>query len=112
MKMNLNFLIKGERKILLTGKQRSYLKSIAHNLDPIFHIGKNGLTENFIKQVDEALETRELIKMNILRNSDLEPDEVANELIEALGAEFVQSIGKRFVIYRESEEHKKIELPR
>ncbi len=96
---------------MLTGKQRSYLKSIAHNIDPLFQLGKNGLTENFIIQVEGALETRELVKINVLKNCELDPKEVANELMEELGAEFVQSIGRKFVIYRESEENKKIELP-
>lgn len=97
---------------MLTGKQRSYLKSLANNIDPIFQIGKNGLTDNFIKQVDEVLEVRELIKIKILKNSILEATEVANEIADALGAEFVQSIGSRFVLYRESKENKKIQLPK
>ena len=51
---------------MLTGKQRSYLKGIANNMDPIFQVGKNGITDNFIKQVDEALEAREIIKIKVL----------------------------------------------
>ena len=97
---------------MLTGKQRSYLKGLANTMDPLFQIGKNGLTENFIKQVDEALETRELIKVKILQNSLLEATDVANQLCDKLEANFVQSIGSKFVIYRESKEHKKIELPK
>ncbi|WFA09503.1 ribosome assembly RNA-binding protein YhbY [Tissierella sp. Yu-01] len=97
---------------MISGKQRSYLKSIANNIDPIFQLGKNGLTENFIKQIDDALETREIIKVNVLKNCDLNPTEVASQLAEELSAEFVQSIGRKFVIYRESIEHKKIELPK
>ncbi|NLW22223.1 MAG: ribosome assembly RNA-binding protein YhbY [Tissierellia bacterium] len=96
---------------MLTGKQRSFLKGIANNLDPIFQIGKNGITENFIKQVDDALEAREIIKIKVLNNSFLNPKEVANELAEKTGAEFVQSIGNKFVLYRESKKNKKIELP-
>ncbi|WMM23540.1 ribosome assembly RNA-binding protein YhbY [Tissierella sp. MB52-C2] len=97
---------------MLTGKQRSYLKSIAHNMDPIFQVGKNGITENFIKQVEDALEARELLKIKVLNNSLLDATEVANEVAEATSAEFVQSIGNKFVIYKESEENKTIELPR
>lgn len=97
---------------MITGKQRSYLKSLANNLNPIFQLGKNGLTENFLNQIDEALETRELIKVNVLKNCDLDPTEVANEIADKLEAEFVQSIGRKFVVYRESIENKKIELPR
>lgn len=98
--------------ILLTGKQRSYLKGLANNLDPIFQLGKNGLSENFINQVEEALETREIIKIKILQNCDLEAKEVAVELAEKLDAEFVQSIGSKFVLYKESTENKKIDLPK
>jgi len=96
---------------VLTGKQRSYLKSIAHNLDPIFQLGKNGLTENFVKQVDDALNAREIVKISVLKNSVLDPTDVAVELVQRLNAEFVQSIGRRFVIYRESKDNKTIMLP-
>ncbi len=97
---------------MITGKQRSYLKGLANRLDPIFQLGKSGLSENFLKQVDEALETRELVKINILQNCFLDAKEVANEMAEALDAEFVQSIGNKFVLYRESKDNKKINLPR
>ena len=97
--------------ILLTGKQRSFLKGLANNIEPIFQLGKNGLSENFIRQVDDALEARELVKINVLKNSIEDTTEVASRLSEELNAEFVQSIGRRFVIYRESIENKKIELP-
>ncbi len=96
---------------MLTGKQRSYLKSIANTMDPIFQVGKNGITENFIKQVEDALESRELIKIKVLNNSLLDATEVASQIAEEIDAEFVQSIGNKFVLYKESKENKKIELP-
>ncbi len=96
---------------MLTGKQRSYLKSIANTMDPIFQVGKNGVTENFIKQVEDALEARELIKIKVLNNSLLDATEVASQIAEEIDAEFVQSIGNKFVLYKESRENKKIELP-
>ncbi|MBE6081271.1 MAG: ribosome assembly RNA-binding protein YhbY [Tissierellaceae bacterium] len=96
---------------MLTGKQRSFLKAIANGIEPIFQIGKNGITDNFIKQVDSALESREIIKIKVLNNSFLETDEMAKKISELVGAEFVQSIGNKFIIYRESKEKKKIELP-
>lgn len=96
---------------MLTGKQRSFLKGIANSLDPIFQIGKNGITDNFIKQVDEALEAREIIKIKVLNNSLLDAKEVANTIAEESNAEFVQSIGNKFVLYKESKENKKIQLP-
>lgn len=96
---------------MITGKQRSYLKGLANSLDPIFQVGKNGITENFIKQVDEALEKREIIKIKVLNNSMLDAKEVASILAEKTNAEFVQSIGNKFVLYRESKKNKKIILP-
>ncbi len=97
---------------MLTGKQRAYLKSMANKMDPLFQIGKNGVTENFVEQLKEALETRELIKIKVLNNSMLEADEVARELCERAEAEFVQSIGSKIVLYKESEENKEINLPK
>ena len=97
---------------MLTGKQRSYLKSLAHNLDALFQLGKNGLSDNFIKQVDEALENRELVKISILSNSMIDTEELSRELTDALDAEFVQNIGNKVIIYRESEENKRIKLPK
>lgn len=96
---------------MLTGKQRSYLKGIANRLEPIFQVGKNGITENFIKQVDDALEKREIIKIKVLNNSLLDAKEVASEVAKKTNAEFVQSIGNKFVLYRESKRNKKIILP-
>jgi RNA-binding protein len=97
---------------LLTGKQRSYLRGLANNIEPIFQLGKNGLTENFVRQVDEVFEARELVKINVLKNCNLDIMEVVNKLTDELNAEFVQSIGRKFTLYRESIENKKIELPR
>ena len=99
---------KGEN--MLTGKQRSYLKSMANGIDSIMQIGKGGVTENVIKQIDDALTARELIKISVLNNSMLEAKETANEIAEAVRAEYVQSIGNKFVLYRQSKE-KIIELP-
>lgn len=96
---------------MLTGKQRSYLKSLANGIDPIMQIGKGGVTDNVRKQIDEALEARELIKVKLLNNSMLETKQTANEVAQSVGAEFVQSIGNKFVIYRESKE-KVITIPR
>ncbi|RKD32485.1 ribosome assembly RNA-binding protein YhbY [Thermohalobacter berrensis] len=96
---------------MLTGKQRSYLKSLAHNIDPILQIGKNGISENLVKQIDDALEAREIIKVKILNNSFLDTKETANKLAKLTKSEFVQSIGNKFVLYRESKDKKKIELP-
>lgn len=95
---------------MLTGKQRSYLKSMANGIDSIMQIGKGGITENVIKQIDDALTARELIKISVLNNSMLEAKETANEIAEAVRAEYVQSIGNKFVLYRQSKD-KLIEMP-
>lgn len=100
---------------MLKGKQRSYLKKLAHNLKPIIQLGKEGPSDKFTKQLDEMLESKELVKVNVLDNSGYESNDingVANEVAEKLGAEFVQSIGRKFVIYRESDENPEIVLPR
>lgn len=96
---------------MLTGKQRSYLKSLAHNMEPIMQIGKGGVSENVLKQIDDALEARELLKITVLNNSLLKANDVADEISKHLRAEFVQSIGSKFVIYRQSKE-KKISIPK
>jgi len=97
---------------MLTGKQKRYLRALAHPLTPIFQVGKGGVNANLIKQVDDALEARELIKLNMLKNCPQDKDEVARQLSEATGAELVQVIGNVIVLYRESREKKRIELPR
>jgi len=96
---------------MLSGKQRSYLKSIANNLEPILHIGKNGVTETVLNQADDALEAREIIKVKILNNNELSAKETASQMADTLDAEFVQSIGNKFVLYRESKE-KIINIPK
>lgn len=97
---------------MITSKQRSYLKSLAHSLEPSVYLGKGGLTDNVIKEVDVNLEARELVKVKLQEGCILEPKDVANQVAEQLGAEFVQAIGKKFTLYRESKENKQIELPK
>ncbi len=96
---------------MLTGKQRSYLRALANNLQPIFQVGKGGINDNMIKQFTEALEARELIKATVLRNAECDTRTVAEELAEAVDAQLVQVIGNKFVLYRESEKSPVIELP-
>ncbi len=94
----------------MTGKQRAMLRSMANGLDPIVYIGKEGITENIIKETYDALEARELIKGTVQQNSDFTAREALGELCERLHAEPVQCIGRRFVLYRESRENKQIEI--
>lgn len=92
---------------MLTGKQRSYLKKLAHDLEPTVYIGKAGLTENIKKELEIGFESRELVKVKIQEGCELKAKELANELAEELGAEFVQAIGRKFTLYRESKDNKK-----
>ena len=82
--------------------QRAKLRSMAQMLNPIFHVGKNGINENFIRDIDTALELHELIKLSVLRNSDLNAKESMAILCDATKAEPVTAIGSKFVIYRRS----------
>ncbi|RKN79055.1 ribosome assembly RNA-binding protein YhbY [Paenibacillus ginsengarvi] len=96
---------------MLTGKQKRFLRSQAHHLDPIFQVGKGGVNDHLITHIQEALEVRELIKVSVLNNCLEDSDEVAEALSSRAGAELVQRIGKTIVLYKESKENKKIELP-
>lgn len=96
----------------MTTKQRAYLKSLAMTMDPIFQIGKNSMTPELTKAVDEALEARELIKISVLQNCMDDPRELAAMLAERTHSQVVQVIGKKIVLYREGKkEKKKIVLP-
>lgn len=96
----------------MTSKQRAYLKSLAMKITPILQIGKSSVTPELISAVDEALEARELIKMHILKNCFDDPKEIAQTIAERTRSEVVQVIGKKVVLYRESKDNKKIELPK
>lgn len=96
---------------MLTGKQKRYLRSLAHNIDPIFQIGKAGINDNMISQIDETLENRELIKIHILQNNFDDKTDLAQTLSQATNSEVVQVIGSMIIIYRESQENKEISLP-
>ncbi|HKK95411.1 MAG TPA: ribosome assembly RNA-binding protein YhbY [Anaerovoracaceae bacterium] len=97
---------------MINSKQRKYLKGLAHDLYPMVMIGKDDVTDNVIKELDVNLEKRELIKVKIQDGSVLKPKETANELAKILNAEFVQAIGRKFVLYRISKEEPKIVLPK
>lgn len=96
----------------MTSKQRSYLKGLAMNIDPIFQLGKSSLTPEYTTAIAEALEARELIKISVLQNCADDPKELASILAERTQSEVVQVIGKKIVLYKESKEKKKIELPK
>ena len=86
----------------LTSKQRAQLRGMAATMDTILHVGKDGISDNLIKQADDALEARELIKGRVLENSMYTAREAAEELSVATRSEVVQVIGTKFVLYRPS----------
>jgi RNA-binding protein len=85
---------------MITGKQRSELKKLAQELKPTVMIGKEDITPSVIAAIDDYLNAHEIVKVQIQEGSLMEPKEAANEIAEELGAEFVQAIGRRFVLYR------------
>ncbi|MDF2834394.1 MAG: hypothetical protein K0Q63_34 [Paenibacillus sp.] len=97
---------------MLTGKQKRHLRSMAHHLQPIFQVGKGGTNDHLVRHITEAIETRELIKISVLNNCLDDPREIGAEISAAAGAELVQVIGKTIVLYKESKDHKTIELPK
>lgn len=95
---------------MLTSKQRAFLRSKANQMETILQVGKSGVGETLIKQVDEALTARELIKMRVLENSLLTAKEAAVELAQQTDADVVQVIGTRFVLFRRNEKKPIYEL--
>ncbi len=97
--------------MMLSSKQRSFLKGLANTIPPILQVGKGGLGDNLIKQFDDALEARELVKANVLKNSMDDARTICEEIAQSVNAEVVQVIGSKFVLYRESKKNKEIILP-
>ncbi|MDD2981548.1 MAG: ribosome assembly RNA-binding protein YhbY [Hespellia sp.] len=96
----------------MTSKQRAYLKSLAMTMDPIFQVGKGSITPSLTDAIAEALEARELIKLNVLQNCADDPKEIAQMIAERTRSQVVQVIGKKIVLYKEGkEDKKKIILP-
>ena len=85
---------------MITGKQRSELKKLAQDLKPTVMIGKDDITPAIISAIDDYLSAHELVKVQIQEGSLVEPKDAANAIAKELGAEFVQAIGRRFVLYR------------
>ncbi|MGM9531146.1 YhbY family RNA-binding protein [Intestinibacter sp.] len=96
---------------MLNSKQRAYLRSLANTMKPITQIGKEGVNERFLEQLDDMLNARELVKINILETAGLDAKETANAICSELRAEFVQAIGFKFTIYRKNIEEPKILFP-
>ena len=94
----------------MTSKQRAFLRSMANTMDTILYVGKDGIGANLIKQADDALEARELIKGCVQQGAPLTAREALTELCERTGAEPIQQIGRRFVMYKPSRENPRITL--
>lgn len=92
----------------MNSKERAYLKSIASNLEPIMQIGKSNLTPEITSAVEEAFRNRELIKITVLKNATDKPGEMASMMAERLGAEVVQVIGRKIVLYKYNKDNKEI----
>lgn len=96
----------------MTSKQRAYLRSLSNKIDPIFQVGKSGITDVLVKQIDEAIEARELIKIHVLETVPTSKKEIAEELALKLNAVLVQIMGSKITLYRAKKKDPKIVLPK
>ena len=96
----------------MTSKKRAYLKSLANNLNPVFQVGKSSLTPEFTKGIEEAFNTRELLKIAVLKNCFDDPNEIAQVVAERTHSQVVQVIGKKIILYKPDKKNPKIILPK
>ena len=96
----------------MTSKQRAYLRSQANSLEPIFQIGKTGISENLIKQLFDAIEARELIKITVLETAPDTARELANEIGEKTNSDVVQVIGNKITLFRQKNKNSRYDLPK
>ena len=92
----------------MTSKEREQLRSLANPIEPIFQVGKSGISDNLIKQVDDALKARELIKITVLETSPESALEIGNELADKTNCILVQVIGRKVTLYRRKKKDSKI----
>ncbi len=97
---------------MITSKQRAYLRSLANEIDTILMVGKSGIGPDVLKQADDALTAREIIKAKVLETAPVSSKEAAQQVAEQTQSEVVQVIGSKFVLYRRSEKEPKITLPK
>lgn len=96
----------------MTSKQRAYLRGLANKLDPIFQIGKLGISENLINQLSDALEARELIKITVLETAPDTVKDLALEISEKTDSILVQTIGNKITLFRQKKKNSRYELPK
>ena len=94
----------------MTSKDRAYLRSLASNIEPIFQIGKGSISDNLIKQVNDALEARELIKITVLETCPLDAKEASTILSNSTNSTVVQVMGRKITLYRRNEKESKINV--
>jgi RNA-binding protein len=97
---------------MLTSKQRAYLRGMANTLDPILHAGKGGISDALLKQADDALEAREIIKGKVLETAPGTARELAEEIAAAVNAQVVHVVGRTFVLFRPKKKDSQIKLPK
>lgn len=96
----------------MTSKQRAYLRSLSNQLEPILHAGKGGISDAMIRQADDALTARELIKGKVLETAPASARDIAEQIAEKVNAQVVQVIGRTFVLFRQKEKDSQFKLPR
>ena len=94
----------------MTSKDRAYLRSLANTIEPVFQVGKGGISDNLIKQVDDALEARELIKLTVLETSPDDGMDIGNELASKTNSTLVQVMGRKITLYRKRKKDSKINI--
>ncbi|MBQ3417203.1 MAG: YhbY family RNA-binding protein [Ruminococcus sp.] len=97
---------------MLNSKQRAYLRAMANSIDTVVMVGKGDLDEQVFKTADEAITARELIKGKVLEASSLSSREAADQIAENIGADVVQVIGRKFVLYKKNQKEPQIKLPK
>lgn len=96
----------------MTSKQRAYLRGLANPIDAIFQIGKSGITDNFINQISDALEARELIKISVLESAPADARTLGNEIANETNSTLIQTVGNKITLYRPRKKDSKIVLPK
>jgi len=97
---------------MITSKQRAYLRGLANSYETLFQVGKSGVTDTLLKQVEDALKARELIKINSLETTPIMPKELANIIAEKVKCDVVQVVGRKMIFYKRNDKDPKIVLPK
>ena len=95
----------------MTSKQRAYIRGLANTIDAIFQVGKNGVSDNLVTQLSDALEAREIIKISVLENSDFDVKELGILLADKTNSELIQTVGNKITLFRQKKKNSKIVLP-